>query len=301
MSNEDKGMYAEERREDPMTTMLSQSIRPQVRPIDGLSIRYAESEPRDNHALLLSPWPESIYCYEPTWNRLAEHVHLVAVDLPGFGQSERRDSLMSPRAMGEFIVRLADAFGLEQPHIVGHDIGTSASLFAAALSPGRFRSLVIGAGGAAVPLQLSGLLKEWVEAPSIEPYRKIDGRKIVAATISKFERRPTDAACEDYLSSYEGERLAESMRYVRSYPEQLPILRDLLPTIETPVLIINGVRDHVVPPVNAEYLHERLPNSKLNIIDAAHFFWEDAADTYADLVTNWWAGGYTKAGSVSDR
>jgi pimeloyl-ACP methyl ester carboxylesterase len=279
-------------------TTLSQSIQPQVRTIDGLSIRYAESEPRDDHALLLSPWPESIYCYEPTWNRLAEHTHLVAIDLPGFGQSERRNSLMSPRAMGEFVVRVADAFGLEQPHVVGPDVGTGASLFAAALYPGRLRSLVVGTGGAAFPLQLGGVLKEWVEAPSLEPYRKIDGRQIVTAAIGTLELyRLTDAARQDYLSSYEGERFAESMRYVRTYPEQLPVLRDLLPTIETPVLIINGARDPVVPPVNAEYLHERLPKSKLDIIDAGHFVWEDAADTYAALVTSWWAGGYAKAGS----
>src|SRR6478752_8267558 len=150
-----------------MTVTLNGAIQPQFRTIDGLSIRYAESEPRDDHALLLSPWPESIYCYEPTWTRLAEHTHLVAIDLPGFGQSERRDSLMSPRAMGEFLVRLADAFGLEQPHVVGPDIGTAASLFAAAAHPGRLRSLVIGSGGAAVPLQLGSRLRDWVEAPDL--------------------------------------------------------------------------------------------------------------------------------------
>jgi pimeloyl-ACP methyl ester carboxylesterase len=83
--------------------------------------------------------------------------------------------------MGEFIVRVADAFGLEQPHVVGPDVGTGASLFTAALYPGRFRSLVVGTGGAAVPLQLGGVLKEWVEAPSLEPYRKIDGRQIVTS------------------------------------------------------------------------------------------------------------------------
>ena len=285
-----------------MTTASSESIRPQVRTIDGLSVRYAESEPRDDHALLLSPWPESIYCYEPTWNRLAEHTHLVAIDLPGFGQSERRNSLMSPRAMGEFVVRVADAFGLEQPHVVGPDVGTGASLFAAALYPGRLRSLAVGTGGTAFPLQLGGVLKEWVEAPSLDPYRQIDGRQIVTAAISTLERyKPTDAARQDYLSSYEGERFAESMRYVRTYPEQLRILRDLLPTVEAPVLIINGARDPVVPPVNAEYLHERLPKSKLEIIDAGHFVWEDAADTYAALVTSWWAGGYANAGSGSRR
>jgi hypothetical protein len=39
----------------------SQSIQPQIRTIDGLSIRNAENEPRGDHALLLSPWPESTY------------------------------------------------------------------------------------------------------------------------------------------------------------------------------------------------------------------------------------------------
>jgi pimeloyl-ACP methyl ester carboxylesterase len=283
-------------RSTAMTPAHHPAIRPQVRSIDGLSIRYAESEPRGEQALLLSPWPESIYAYEATWGRLAERAHLVAIDLPGFGQSERRDSLMAPRAMGEFIVRIADAFGLERPHVVGPDVGTAASLFAAALYPGRFRSLAIGTGAVAVPLQLGGPLKEWVEAPSIEPYRKIDGRAIVTAAMKSVERYSlTETAREDYLASYAGERFAESMRYVRAYPEQLPVLSSLLPRISTPVLIINGTRDPVVPPANAEYLHARLPKSQLEILDAGHFIWEDAADEYAALIEHWWAGGYASA------
>jgi hypothetical protein len=55
------------------------------------------------------PWTESVFAYEPTWSRLAETTHLGAIDLPGFGRSERKDALMSPRAMGDFIVRAADA------------------------------------------------------------------------------------------------------------------------------------------------------------------------------------------------
>lgn len=282
-------------RNKPKTVSLHDPIQPQFGTIDGLSIRYAESEDpgRGVHALLLNPWPESLYAFEPTWSHLAQHAHLVAVDLPGFGHSEQRDALMSPCAMGEFVVRLADAFGLEQPHVVGPDIGTSAALFAAALHPGRLRSLVVGSGGAAVPLQLGEPLKEWVEASDIEPYRNIDGRQIVSAAIAKFERyTPTDTAREDYLSSYEGERFAESMRYVRTYPTQLPDLAGLLPTIQTPVLIIAGSRDHVVPLVNAEFLLEQLPASRLAVIEAGHFTWEDAADEYAAFVTNWWGGGY---------
>ena len=200
---------------------------------------------------------------------------------------------MSPRAMGEFLVRVADAFGLESPHVVGPDVGTAAALFAAALHPGRLRSLVVGSGATAVPLQVGDPLKEWVEAPDLEPYRRIDGRQVVARAMDTLERyKLTEAAREDYLLSYEGERFAESMRYVQTYPTDLPILRDLLATIQTPVQIIAGRRDPVVPLINAEFLHERLPLSKLAIIERGHFLWEDAADEYAALVSAWWGGGY---------
>ena len=59
-----------------MTLGSNQAIQPQFRTIDGLSIRYAESEDRADHALLLCPWPESLFCYAQTWSRLAEHAHL---------------------------------------------------------------------------------------------------------------------------------------------------------------------------------------------------------------------------------
>lgn len=85
------------------------------------------------------------------------------------------------------------------------------------------------------------------------------------------------------------------MRYVRSYPEELPILRDLLPGIETPVAIIAGAHDTAIPPSNAEFLHARLPHSTLDIIDAGHFAWEDNPDMYATLLIDWLSGGYTRA------
>src|SRR6476659_6548184 len=253
----------------------------QFRVIDGLTVRFAQSQDRDDHALLLSPWPESLLAFEPVWTQLAEHTHLVAIDLPGFGHSQRDDALLSPRAMGEFVLRAADAFGLARPHVIGPGTGTAASLFAAAGQPGRLRSLVVGSGGAAVPLQPGGPLKDWVEAPDLDSFR--------------------DAIREDYLSAYQGDRLVQSMRYVRAYPAQLPAPSEMLPQIQTPVQIIAGRHDTADPPVNAECLHDRLPHSKLDILDAGHFTWEDAAGEYAALVTSWWSGGYATTGSAAAR
>jgi uncharacterized protein (DUF1330 family) len=59
------------------------AAKPTFRIIDGVSIRFVESDPENSDALLLSPGRESVFAYEPTWPRLAETTHLVAIDLPG--------------------------------------------------------------------------------------------------------------------------------------------------------------------------------------------------------------------------
>ena len=82
---------------------------PQVRfrTVDRVQIRYADSGgSREPAVLLTSPWPESVHAFAPMWTMLAQHARLFAVDLPGFGASERREDLLSPRAMGGFWPRL---------------------------------------------------------------------------------------------------------------------------------------------------------------------------------------------------
>jgi pimeloyl-ACP methyl ester carboxylesterase len=275
-----------------VVTWLNASFEMRFRQIGGLTVRFAVSqdrEDREGQALLLSPWPESLLAFEPVWWHLARHAHLVAVDLPGFGHSQRSDPLMSPAAMGEFIVVAAGAFGLEHPHVVAPGTGTAAALFAAARHPGRLRSLVVGSGAAAVPLQLGGMVKDIIEAPGLDAVRDADPRQLVSVALSGMTRYPLpEAIRDDYLASYQGNRFAESVRYLRAYPAELPELAGLLPQIEVPVQIIAGAGDTDVPPANAAFLHERLPNSTLDIIDAGHFTWEDAATDYAALVTSWW-------------
>ena len=47
------------------------------------------------------------------------------------------------------------------------------------------------------------------------------------------------------------------------------MLADLLPGITTPVRVIAGSDDQVVPPVNATYLAERLPSGRADLVDGA--------------------------------
>ena len=219
-------------------------IEPQFRTVDGVRIRYADSGGSQEPVILLtSPWPESMYAFAPIWASLADHARLFAIDLPGFGASERRDDLLSPRAMGGFLAQLIAEADLGTPHIVAPDVGTSAALFAAAAHPERFASVIVGTGGAAVPLQLGEPLASWVLDPDLDKYRKMDPRAIVGAAVDTIAGGVPDDIRADYLDCYDGDRFVESMRYVRRYPEELPVLAELLPQIATPVTIINGRHD----------------------------------------------------------
>ena len=74
---------------------------------------------------------------------------------------------------------------------------------------------------------------------------------------------------------------------MRNYPTDLPVLAERLGDIQTPVQIIAGRHDPLVPPSNAEFLHERLPHSKLDILETGHYTWEDGADNYLKLTRSW--------------
>jgi pimeloyl-ACP methyl ester carboxylesterase len=273
---------------------MSSDLKAEYRTVDGLQIRYADSGgSASQHLVLTSPWPESLYAFDRMWPRLSGIARLLAIDLPGFGRSERRTDLLSPMAMSEFLIQVLDQWDITDPHLVSPDVGTPAALFAAARHPGRIRSLVVGSAGTAYPLDVSGTLKELIEAPDIDAFRSLDPAALIAGLVAPLgPAAPVGDIIADYVESSRGDRFAESARYVRSYPEQLPLLARLLPQIFTPVQIITGRTDPIVPVANAEFLHARLPNSRLDVLDAGHLAWEEVPGEYGSIVAAWVNGGY---------
>jgi pimeloyl-ACP methyl ester carboxylesterase len=257
-----------------------------ARQSDGLTIRYSDSD-TDNgpNILLTSPWPESLLAFRRIRPILATGARLVAIDLPGFGGSQGRTGLFAPDPMAEFLRRLIAEFELGSPHVVAPDVGTGAALFLAARHPESVTSLVVGGGATAYPLEVTGALADIIAAPDIEAFKSMDIHATIGATVEPVAPREQEPdVWEDYITSYENGRFAESSRYVRSYPAQLPVLQGLLPAIRTPVHIVSGAHDDLVPPSNGHYLAQRLPDSQLSILDTGHFAWEQVPDQYAAII-----------------
>jgi pimeloyl-ACP methyl ester carboxylesterase len=267
----------------------------QFKTIDGLKIRFATNDKRNGDPiLLLSPLPESILAFLPTWGMFSALGPVLAVDLPPFGRSETRADMRTPETVGKFVLRIMEALGLEQPHVIAPDIGTPACLFAAANHPGLFKSLVIGSG-ATDHTDIIGILDQIVNAPSLEPFKDLTGEQFVRGAVAdmKVYKLP-EYVLQDYIASYAGQKFWDAMGFIRDYPHSLPRLAKRLPEITVPCQLIVGRHDPFVPVSNAEGLHRGLPKSKLDVIDCGHFVWEDASQVYGTLACDFIQGGYAR-------
>jgi pimeloyl-ACP methyl ester carboxylesterase len=65
-----------------------------------------------------------------------------------------------------------------------------------------------------------------------------------------------------------------------------------LSSIATPVQIVCGQDDPIVPTPNQEFLRAALPNSRMDLLPAGHFAWEEVPDLYGDVLARWLDGGY---------
>src|SRR3984885_12154630 len=278
-----------------MSTKKGGLFAPQFKNIDGLKIRFATNDQKDGEPiLLLSPLPESILAFLPTWEMFSALGPVVAVDIPAFGLSESRPDVRAPEPLGDFIVRILQAFGLDKPHVVAPDVGTPACLFSASNHPGIFKSLVIGSG-ATDHTDIGDILDKIVNAPSLEPFKNMTEEQFVRGAIENMAQyKLPEYALRDYQASYAGDRFWNAMAFVRDYPNSLPRLATRLGDVSVPCQITVGRHDPFVPVSNAEGLHKGLRKSNLNVLDCGHFVWEDAAAEYATLACDFIKGGYAK-------
>jgi len=180
--------------------------------IESLRIRFAKGGTAIGVPVLLTaPWPESIYAFHRLLPVLGKKHPYIAVDLPGYGLSDSKPEVMSPMAMGDFIIPLMKYFGLKRAHVVAPDVGTLAFLFAASARPDLFESLVIGGGAVRAELA-AGQLKDIIHsAPG--SFATIDGALGVKDYLDYAAQLTPSAVIADFRAASSGRRLeGESVR-----------------------------------------------------------------------------------------
>jgi pimeloyl-ACP methyl ester carboxylesterase len=211
---------------------------------------------------------------------LAERFTVYVLDLLGFGQSERFvEQKLSVRVHGAVLAELVREWGLNEPALVGHDIGGAAVLRA---------HLLEGTPARKIALVDAVVLRPWITATTQHIKAHFDVyatmpthifREVVAAHLRTATEIPMDAQVfAAYFDQWEGDlghRLW--LRNVRGFDEQDTADFDpLLERMTTPTRIVWGERDRWLPVEVSAVLQARLPDAdRIVIAGAGHFSPED--------------------------
>ena len=72
---------------------------------------------------MLHGWPESWRAFEPLMDRARDGLRVVAIDLPGIGESKSPARSNTKRALAHVVLRVVDRLALRGVTLVGHDVG----------------------------------------------------------------------------------------------------------------------------------------------------------------------------------
>ncbi|MFE5531131.1 alpha/beta fold hydrolase [Embleya sp. NPDC056538] len=224
---------------------------------------------------------------------LAEHFHVYAVDMPGWGESDPAtvDRLDHVEAAIQFL----DALGIDKAAFVGNSMGGQTSLRLATEHPDRITHLVtmgapvgpmrtlFGAGDG--PSEGLKVLIAAYRDPSPE-----NMRRLVEIMCFDKERFATPELCR--VRSQAALARPEHLRnYVDGIPQGAPLPKwvdpRLLPGITTPTLIIHGRDDRVVSYEVSLHLLANVPDSRLVLLNrCGHWAMIEHADEFNRLVTD---------------
>jgi pyruvate dehydrogenase E2 component (dihydrolipoamide acetyltransferase) len=111
--------------------------------VDGIRIRYARKGDAPATVLLIHGFGGDLDNWLFNIDALSQQSTVVALDLPGHGQSDRT---MPGRTLGElarFVIRFLDAVEIRSAHLVGHSLGGAIAAQMAVDHPDRVESLAL--------------------------------------------------------------------------------------------------------------------------------------------------------------
>jgi len=218
---------------------------------------------------------------------LAEHYRVFALDMVGFGFTERPDEVeYSMTTWVNQLIGFLDAHGLERAHLVGNSFGGGVALRTAALHPERVHDLVL-MGSVGAPFTLTqGLDAIWGYEPSVAAMRRL-------LDIFAFNKNiATDELAElRYRASIEpGVQEAFSAMFPaprQQWVDAMVTSDELLRTLPHRTLIVHGREDDVIPVACSHHLFSTIPNAQLHVFGhCGHWTQIEYAQEFNGLLSN---------------
>jgi len=276
------------------------SIRYRTAEVGGVSVFYREAgNPAAPKLLLLHGFPSAGHMFRDLIPLLADRYHLVAPDLPGFGQSD-----MPPRDkfsytfdnIARVIERFTEVIGFDRFALYVFDYGAPTGFRLAVRHPERIAAIISQNGNA----YEEGLSDGWTpfraywEEPSQANREALRALLTAETTHWQYTRGVPDAAMvspdgqnlDNYYLARPGadevklDLFGDYKSNVALYPEFQRYFRTHMP----PLLAVWGKNDPFFLPAGAEAFKRDIPEAAVRFFDTGHFALETHAADIAESI-----------------
>jgi pimeloyl-ACP methyl ester carboxylesterase len=265
--------------------------------VDGFNIFYREAGPADApKLLLLHGFPTASHMFRDLIPRLADRFHMIAPDLPGFGNSDLPGRGLTFDQIADRIDRFTEVVGFDRYAVYVFDYGAPTGFRLAVRHPERITAIISQNGNA----YEEGLSEGWnpiraywedASAANREALRALLKPETTVWQYTHGAPDPTAVSPDGYsLDNYYlarpgvDEVQLDLFGDYKSNVALYPAFQAYFRTSKPPFLAVWGKNDPFFLPAGAEAFRRDMPDAVVRFLDAGHFALETHAAEIAAAI-----------------
>lgn len=252
--------------------------------INNLNINYIKKG-NGKTVLILPGWGTTVNTYMPIINSMSTYSTVYCLDMPGFGESEEPNTSWNLDNYVTFIVNFIKNQNIKEVDLIGHSNGGRIIIKLMSQKNLNFKVnkiILIGSAGIVHKKTLSQNLKI----------------KILKFCKKILELKPIKAICPNLISKFKNSFGSEDYRNASPVMKQTLVqlidqdLRELLPNISVPTLLIWGENDTAIPISDGEIMKKLIPDAGLiKVENCSHYVFLERPAYVNKIISTFLNGG----------
>ncbi|MDX9720197.1 MAG: alpha/beta fold hydrolase [Myxococcota bacterium] len=242
--------------------------------LEGARVRYVDlGNPNAPPLVFIHGFASALETWATVWPIVKQDYRVIALDLKGFGWTDRPEGDYSPEAQARIVLALMDHLGVNKSSLIAHSWGSSVALQVALLAPNRVERIA--------------LYDAWVyfeQLPTFFIAVRADGLGEMLTWLF-YKERPAEKMTQAFFDpTLVTEAFAEEVEHALDRPgteaaalaairgQRYEDIQDRYSEIKHPVLLLWGREDKVTRLHFGERLLKQLPNARLLVYpQCGHF------------------------------
>ena len=247
--------------------------------------------------LLLHGWPTSAYLWRNVMGPMSETHQVIALDLPGFGKSSKVPADSFSYTYHERMLEgFLDELGINKTGLVVHDLGGPIGIFWALRHPEKLSRLALL--NTLVYPEFSRMVKLFVAASIVPGVRRWLSSRSGITWAMRFgvynKANITQEVADNYTRPFDTWEARQALlkSASRLSPKGFKEITEKLPSLESPVRLIYGENDRILPNVGItmERVKQDVPHAELTSLpNCGHFLQEDEPEQIGRLLAEFFA------------